>query len=861
MHVRAENIKNILLKYWPLGTSLYLSAAILCLLLDTLFPLIAITSLILILLIIWQPLIGFCIMVFFMPLEDLSIISSSFTFIKLTGIITFWCWLMHLFIGKKPVKMNSFFFILILYTLWGLFSATWAIEPEQSLRRIISLGQLLIMFFLGYNLVDNKRSAYFILGSYLLGTFIASCLGIYSGYLYGFTTRIDLGGLHNQNFYARLLGLGLIFNIYFIFIFKKTLPRLLNIISFPIVIFAILLTGSRGTWVALFSALIVGLILSVKYFIKFINKRNILISMLVILIFTLAVGPFVFNHLPPMITQRVQTFTHISDHIDRGSGRFDIWLVGLEIVKDNLIKGVGLNNFPYAFTEYFAQTEGIVRYVGLNRDAHNNFLTNLAELGIPGFLLFICLLFSMWQLGGRTENPADSILCKLITVFLVVAGFTNTDHFSKFFWLGMLIPGILAQFGILRGLQHEKDKTRVLFLSPIFPNQYNPNYGIFSFQLVQNLKDAGISVNVVAPVPYAPPYLRFKEKWKTVGRIPLKEYIDGVEIIHPRYFCLPGERFKEWNMLFMYWAIYPSVEILNSKASFNVMHSYGVLPTGFVGLLIARKLKLPSVCTAIGSDINVNAQRSKKMTSRAQYVLETTGQVVSVGKDLALAANKLHASNKDIKVIHEGVDSDMFDTTGMDPVQAKIKIGFKPNNRIILFVGRLLRDKGIYELIAAFAAISQKFPEAALAIVGTGAEKEPLVALADQKGLQEKITFAGPVPHKELVWWYAASEIVTLLSYHEGVPNVIKEAMSCSRPVVATRTVGIPELVVDGETGILVEPGNVDEAAAALKKLLSDPQLGREMGLRAGELIREVWLDWKETAKAYRKVYYQLTRK
>lgn len=242
MHVRAENIKNILLKYWPLGTSLYLSAAILCLLLDTLFPLIAITSLILILLIIWQPLIGFCIMVFFMPLEDLSIISSSFTFIKLTGIITFWCWLMHLFIGKKPVKMNSFFFILILYTLWGLFSATWAIEPEQSLRRIISLGQLLIMFFLGYNLVDNKRSAYFILGSYLLGTFIASCLGIYSGYLYGFTTRIDLGGLHNQNFYARLLGLGLIFNIYFIFIFKKTLPRLLNIISFPIVIFAILLT-------------------------------------------------------------------------------------------------------------------------------------------------------------------------------------------------------------------------------------------------------------------------------------------------------------------------------------------------------------------------------------------------------------------------------------------------------------------------------------------------------------------------------------------------------------------------------------------------------------------------------------------
>lgn len=447
----------------------------------------------------------------------------------------------------------------------------------------------------------------------------------------------------------------------------------------------------------------------------------------------------------------------------------------------------------------------------------------------------------------------------LIVGFWVIAGLTGAVyHRIIFSGLGMLMPGIVVQFGILNGISLHNSKNKVLFLSPTFPNRYNPNYGIFAYQLVQNLKALGIDIHVIAPVPYFPPFLWFKKKWRVQGHIPWRECIEGVEVIYPRYFCLPGPKFIGWNTLFMYRAVYPVIKILHSKAKFDIIHCYGVLPAGFVGQMTADKLNVLSICTAIGLDINVMAQKTAKASALAKYVLENAGQVVTVGKDLASEINKLQVHKKNIKVIYNGVDSEIFDITTIDPVQAKLKTGFSPGDRIILFVGRLVREKGIYELIEVFARVSQRFSEAVLVVVGDGNEKEALMNLVAEKGIQDKTTFAGSILHKELVWWYAASEIFVLLSNYEGFPNVIKEAMSCSRPVVATRTVGISELVVNGETGILVEPGNVEQTVVALEKLLTNPELSHLMGNYARRLIQEKQLSWKKTAEAYREVYVQL---
>lgn len=345
-----------------------------------------------------------------------------------------------------------------------------------------------------------------------------------------------------------------------------------------------------------------------------------------------------------------------------------------------------------------------------------------------------------------------------------------------------------------------------------------------------------------------------------MGRIPQQECFDGVEIVYPRFFCLPGGRLHYWNMLFMYLAVYPVIRNINYAGMFNVIHAYGVLPAGFVGQLIARKLNMVSVATAIGSDINVLARKSNSMLARTKSVLINTGQVVAVSRALALKAGKLTGLNSNIKVIYEGVDTGMFYAGLMDRSQLKLKLGFNVNRRIILFTGRLVREKGVYELLNAFFHICGKYPEAVLVLVGAGQEKNNLLELAERKGLLERIIFIGEKPHAELVLWYAVSEIVVLLSYNEGVPNVIKEAMSCCRPVIATATGGIPELVVDGKSGILVEPRSVIGPLAALGKLLGDPVLGVKMGRYARQVLRQRDLDWTQTAKAYHQVYLMLLR-
>jgi hypothetical protein len=256
-------------KYWPQGLLFSLLTLLLGVwgaVFNNWLPLFMLGCLTLIALIVWRPLVGFCIMVLFIPLEDLTVVIPSFTLIKLIGIFTFWGWLMHLILAKKFLKLNNFIVILVLYQFWCLLSILWAIEPEQSMQRIISLVQLLAMIILGYNLVDKRKDLHFILGSYLVGAFIAALLGIYNGYLHDFTTRAVICNLQDLNLYARLLCLGAIFGGYFAFAAKNITIRVASLSVCAVLFLAILLSGSRGAWLALCLTLLVGAIIGRLFF-------------------------------------------------------------------------------------------------------------------------------------------------------------------------------------------------------------------------------------------------------------------------------------------------------------------------------------------------------------------------------------------------------------------------------------------------------------------------------------------------------------------------------------------------------------------------------------------------------------------
>ena len=129
-----------------------------------------------------------------------------------------------------------------------------------------------------------------------------------------------------------------------------------------------------------------------------------------------------------------------------------------------------------------------------------------------------------------------------------------------------------------------------------------------------------------------------------------------------------------------------------------------------------------------------------------------------------------------------------------------------------------------------------------------------------KNGMQDKIHLLGAQPHNKIPDFLSASDILVLPSYNEGLPNVVLEAMACSRPVVATKVGGIPEVVKDGETGFLVNKEDVNSLIKAIDKLLSNEKLCIEMGLSGRKIIEEKFT-WEKNAKKHIEIYEKLIQK
>jgi glycosyltransferase involved in cell wall biosynthesis len=161
----------------------------------------------------------------------------------------------------------------------------------------------------------------------------------------------------------------------------------------------------------------------------------------------------------------------------------------------------------------------------------------------------------------------------------------------------------------------------------------------------------------------------------------------------------------------------------------------------------------------------------------------------------------------------------------------------RPGGKGSLFVGRLVPRKGAAVLIEALAHLRAEGRDPRLDIVGDGPERDSLAARVAARGLGGAVRFLGPLDEAGVARAMGRAGIVVVPSLEEGLPAVIMEAMASRLPVVASGVDAIPELVRDGETGLLVPPGDPDRLARAIAHLLDRPELARRMG-DAGQRLR-----------------------
>ncbi len=155
----------------------------------------------------------------------------------------------------------------------------------------------------------------------------------------------------------------------------------------------------------------------------------------------------------------------------------------------------------------------------------------------------------------------------------------------------------------------------------------------------------------------------------------------------------------------------------------------------------------------------------------------------------------------------------------------------------VLFVGRLVPEKGPDLLVEAVHRLRQEGTGVEAAIIGQGPLADALRAQVERLDVAGQVRLVGPVGQAELPDWYRWADVFCLPSYAEGVPVVLMEAMATELPVVTTRITGIPELVEDGLSGVLVTPGRVEELASAIARLAQSPTVRHEMGVRGRERV------------------------
>jgi glycosyltransferase involved in cell wall biosynthesis len=175
-----------------------------------------------------------------------------------------------------------------------------------------------------------------------------------------------------------------------------------------------------------------------------------------------------------------------------------------------------------------------------------------------------------------------------------------------------------------------------------------------------------------------------------------------------------------------------------------------------------------------------------------------------------------------LHVVHCGVDVAAF------------PLAERGEGNEILTVGRLDPVKGYALLIESVAELSRRGIDARLSIVGDGPQRAELERLAAALGMRERVEFAGAVGQDEIRRHYERADLFALPSFAEGLPVVLIEAMATGLPVVASRITGIPELVEEGVSGVLVRPGRGDELAAALARVLAQPAARRRAMGEAG---------------------------
>ncbi len=284
---------------------------------------------------------------------------------------------------------------------------------------------------------------------------------------------------------------------------------------------------------------------------------------------------------------------------------------------------------------------------------------------------------------------------------------------------------------------------------------------------------------------------------------------------------------------------------------FDAIHAGRVLPEGWVGVHLARLLRLPLVIYAHGEEITTWRRSPRRLKAMA-YAYRRADRVIANSDFTRARLLELGVDPTRIHIIHPGVDLERFHP-GHETADLRQGLGMAAESKLILSVGRLSRRKGFDQVIRALPALLRDGLDVHYAIIGIGEDNDYLRKLAQEQGVSERVHLLGHVEPGDLPRWYCAAALFAMPNREidgdtEGFGMVFVEAAACGTPSLAGQAGGTGAAVLDGETGLRVDGGDPEAVARALARLLGDEDLRQRLA-EAGRIRAERELAWERVAE------------
>ena len=294
------------------------------------------------------------------------------------------------------------------------------------------------------------------------------------------------------------------------------------------------------------------------------------------------------------------------------------------------------------------------------------------------------------------------------------------------------------------------------------------------------------------------------------------------------------------QILFILSASFFSLRLVRQLKPDATLAFFGV-PSGAVALFLKLVARIPYVVSLRGGDVPGFRPYDfgtyhKLIAPLLRVIWKNASAVIANSNGLRDLALKFD-SRFEIPIIPNGVDLDLY------------KTGTHENTSPRIFsVGRIVHQKGLDLALRALSGLKDLDWE--WRIAGDGPQLDFLKLLAQELGIADRVTFLGWQSRAQLIGQYQHANLFLFPSRHEGMPNAVLEAMASGLPVIASRIAGSEELVVDGETGMLVPSEDVDALRSALKQLLPNASLRQGMGAASRRRV-EMQYSWQSAAGQY----------